>query len=85
MSSVVVDSDLDIRTKKLILEVDGKLFEAVLASDEELAEARTDFEAAGYSLDNCSCGVQVCYRGYIWVCRTERGCRWFRSNVRCNG
>ncbi|MBA6156349.1 hypothetical protein H3Z83_07465 [Tenacibaculum sp. S7007] len=74
-------SEMVIDDVKVILNIDGKEVEAIPATEEELRELETEGIAAG-----CNCGVQVCHRGYVWVCRFRRpNCYWYKTRVRCNG
>ena len=65
---------------KIILEIDGDEVEAIPATEDELKQLEEAGIAAG-----CNCGVQVCFQGYVWVCRYRRpNCYWFKTRVMCN-
>lgn len=70
-----------IETTKLILNIDGKEEEAILASKVDLETLKSE------GIDSSDCGRQMCYKGYVRAlvdASSSNGCQWFKTRVRCN-
>lgn len=71
---------------KIILERDGIEKVAIPATKEELSAAEVGFKELGFNINECSCGDEVCWGGYVWRCAygPSGNCEWFKSDWQCN-
>ncbi|MCJ7936291.1 MAG: hypothetical protein MUW56_22325 [Chryseobacterium sp.] len=75
-------NDMAITWKNDVFTIDGKAFEGVPATPEEIDELKK----AGIE-DNEPCGRQICYQGWVWVlidAPSGYGCQWYKTNAQCN-
>lgn len=79
---------MDYLIKKVILEIEGKEYEAIPVSKQDLELENSKLKKEGKHLDlNCNCGDSYCdSNGYLWICDLGRSnsCGWWRSTWRCN-
>ena len=77
---------MSIKVVGIVLERDGVRTNAYPVTPDELKEAKEFLSEKGLNIDECECGTEECYNGYIWACsRGEDGvCRWYKSDWGCN-